>query len=124
MFSFIKDHNLPIILHTCGDFRVHLDSLVEAGADCIQAMEAKTGMDVVEMAGAYKDKLCFMGNLNVVEFESGDRKRIHAEVIGKLNGMRKLRAPYIFMSDHSIPPTVALKDYEYVLDLYRENCWY
>lgn len=124
LFSFFKDHNLPIILHTCGDFRVHLNSIVESGVDCIQALEAKTGMNVVDLAKDYKDKLCFMGNLNIMDFESGDRNKIEEEVLSKLNGMRELRAPYIFMSDHSVPPTVKVDDYKYALDLYWKNCKY
>ena len=122
--SFLKDHKLPVILHTCGDFRPHLPSIVEAGFDCIQAMEAKTGMNVVTLDEQYKDKLCFMGNLDIRAFESGDRNRIREECLGKLNGMKALKAPYIFMSDHSIPPTVKVKDYEYVQELFWKNCRY
>jgi uroporphyrinogen decarboxylase len=124
LFSFFKDYGLPIILHTCGDFRPHLDSIVESGVDCIQAMEAKTGMNVVEMARDYKDKLCFMGNIDIRAIESGDRDRIREECLGKLNGMKALRAPYVYMSDHSIPPTVTVSDYEYMLELFWANCKY
>lgn len=124
LFSYFKDHNLPIILHTCGDFRPHLACIIEAGVDCIQAMEAKTGMNVVTLAEQYKDKLCFMGNIDVRALESGDRRRIEEECLGKLNGMKKLRAPYIYMSDHSIPPSVKVADYECMLELFWKNCRY
>jgi uroporphyrinogen decarboxylase len=124
LFDFFKDYKLPIIMHTCGDFRPHIDSIIEAGVDCIQAMEAKTGMDVVKLAESYKDKLCFMGNIDVRALESGDRNRIKEECLGKLRGMQSLRAPYIYMSDHSIPPSVSVADYEYMLDLFREHCRY
>jgi uroporphyrinogen decarboxylase len=124
LIGFFKSHKLPVIFHTCGDFRIHIPALVEAGADCIQALEGKTGMDVVELAKQWKDKLCFMGNLDIRAFESGDRNRIREECLGKLNGMKAQRAPFIFMSDHSIPPTVTLADYRYALELYRANCRY
>lgn len=124
LFGFFKDHGLPVIMHTCGDFRPHIESIIEAGVDCIQAMEAKTGMDVLDLAEQYKDRLCFMGNINVMALESGDREKIREECLYKLEGMKKLRAPYIFMSDHSIPPSVAVKDYEYMLELYHANCRY
>ncbi len=124
LFGFIKEHGIPLIVHTCGDFRPHLAALHEAGADCIQALEAKTGMDVVTMAKEWKDKLCFMGNLDIRAFETGDRTKIHDEVTYKLEGMKAARAPWIFMSDHSIPPTVAVADYEYALELYRAGCRY
>ncbi len=124
LFGLFKDHNLPIIMHTCGDFRPHIDSIIEAGVDCIQAMEAKTGMDVVKLAETCKDKLCFMGNIDIRAIESGDRSRIKDECLTKLNGMKALRAPYIFMSDHSIPPSVTVADYEYMLELFHANCAY
>jgi uroporphyrinogen-III decarboxylase len=79
---------------------------------------------VVTLAEQYKDTLCFMGNLDIRAMESGDRDRIKEECLGKLNGMKALRAPYIYMSDHSIPPSVAVKDYEYMLELFWENCQY
>ena len=124
LFGMFKDYNLPIIMHTCGDFRPHIESIIEAGVDCIQAMEAKTGMNVVKMAEQYKDKLCFMGNIDIRALESGDRDQIKEECLGKLNGMKALRAPYVYMSDHSIPPSVSLADYEYMVELYWENCRY
>jgi uroporphyrinogen decarboxylase len=124
LFGMFKDHGLPVILHTCGDFRPHLDSIVESGVDCIQAMEAKTGMNVVKMAEQYRKKLCFMGNIDIRALESGNRERILEECLGKLNGMKALRAPYVYMSDHSIPPTVKLSDYEYMLDIFHKNCRY
>ncbi len=124
LFSLFKDYHLPIILHTCGDFRPHIESIIESGVDCIQAMEAKTGMNVVKLAEQYKDQLCFMGNIDVRTLESGDRDRIRDECLGKLNGMKALRAPYVFMSDHSIPPSVTVADYEFMLELFWKNCRY
>jgi uroporphyrinogen-III decarboxylase len=124
--DFVRRFNLdlPIILHTCGDFRPHIESIIESGVDCIQALEAKTGMNVVKLAEQYKDRLCFMGNIDVRALESGDRKRIQEECLGKLNGMKALRAPYVFMSDHSIPPSVTVADYEFMLELFWKNCRY
>ncbi len=124
LFAMFKDYNLPVILHTCGDFRPHLECIIGSGVDCVQAMEAKTGMHVVTLAEQYRDKLCFMGNIDIRSLESGDRIRIKQECLAKLNGMKRLRAPYIYMSDHSIPPSVKLADYEYMLELFWGNCNY
>ena len=81
-------------------------------------------MNVVAMAQEWGDRLTFMGNINVMALESGDRDRIKHEVLSKLNGMRELQNPYVFMSDHSISPGVRLSDYEYMLELYHANCCY
>lgn len=58
-----------------------------------------------------------IGNIDVRALESGDRDWIREECLGKLNGMKALRAPYVYMSDHSIPPSVKVSDYEYMLEL-------
>jgi uroporphyrinogen decarboxylase len=121
LVGLFKDHGLQVILHTCGDFRPHLPAIVEAGFDCIQALEAKTGMHVGELAKDWGEKLCFMGNIDVRALESGDRLAIEEEVLGKLSAMKELRAPYIFMSDHSISTSVDLADYEFALQLARDN---
>jgi uroporphyrinogen-III decarboxylase len=65
-----------------------------------------------------------MGNIDIRVLESGNRDRIAVECTRKLNGMRALRAPYVFMSDHSISPNVAYGDYIFALNTYRENCAY
>jgi uroporphyrinogen-III decarboxylase len=65
-----------------------------------------------------------MGNIDIRALESGNRERIREECLGKLNGMKALRAPYVYMSDHSIPPSVTVSDYEFMLELFWENCRY
>lgn len=124
LFESIHDHGAAVILHTCGDFRPHLPAIVESGADCVQTLEAKTGMNVVRLANDWKQHLCFMGNIDVRVLESGDKKAIERECREKLDGMRELRAPYVFMSDHSISPNVSPADYRYAVEVYRAHCKY
>jgi len=72
----------------------------------------------------YEDT-CLVGiALDVRVVATGDRVKIKEECFGKLNGMKALRAPYIYMSDHSIPYNVSLASYEYMLELFWENCRY
>ena len=57
-------------------------------------------------------------------WEAGNLKGRHdqlSEIMGKLEGMKRLRAPWIAMSDHSIPPSVSVEDFEWSLDLIRSN---
>lgn len=124
LVGFYHDHGLPVIMHTCGDVRKALPTLIEAGIDCLQPMEAKAGMDVVELAKEYGDQLSFMGNINVVPWSTNDPEAIRSEIEPKLRAMRAMRQPYVFHSDHSIPPTITLESYRLGLEIFRENCRY
>ena len=124
LISFFKDYNLPVILHSCGDIRKAIPLIIDAGFDCLQPMEAKAGMDVVELAKTYGNKLCYMGNIDVVTLNTNDPVKIKEEIVRKMSAMREMKIPYFFHSDHSIPPTVDLKTYQYMLDIFRENCIY
>jgi len=121
LVSFFHDNGLPIIMHSCGKIRPFLPAIVEAGVDCLQVLEAKAGQHVAEFAEATGNKIAFMGNLNIQAFETNDRKVIDAEVLPKLEAIRKNRIPFVFHSDHSIPRTVSLDTYRYALDLWKKH---
>lgn len=123
-FDFFKSYNLPVTMHTCGDFRVHLPAIIDSGVDCIQTLEAKTGMNVVDLAREYGNKVTFMGNIDITVLETNNRDLIKEEVLSKLNAMREMQVPYVFMSDHSISNGVDLSSYQYMLELFWANCSY
>jgi uroporphyrinogen decarboxylase len=87
-------------------------------------MEAKAGVDVIELAKNYGDKLAFMGNIDVRVLERGDKAEIEAEIAGKMNALKSLGAAYFMHSDHSISPQVSLESYKFALEVYRANCDY
>ncbi|MFH1675612.1 MAG: uroporphyrinogen decarboxylase family protein, partial [bacterium] len=123
-FDWVHSHGMPIVMHSCGKIRPFLQTIFETGADCLQVLEAKAGQHVVEMANFVDNKMAFMGNLNIVAIESNDRKTIDAEILPKLDAIRKNRIPYVFHSDHSIPKTVNLDTYRYVLELFKKYGYY
>ncbi len=124
LVGFLKDHGAAVILHTDGLISKHFDSFIEAGIDCVQPMEAKTGMDMFALANAYGDRIAFMGNIDIRALETNDHARIEKEILPKLERIRRERIPYIFHSDHSISTLVRIESYEYALKLFRENCRY
>jgi uroporphyrinogen decarboxylase len=124
LVDFFKSHGVPVIIHSCGDIRKAIPLFIEAGFSCLQAMEAKAGCDVVEIAHTYGNKLSYMGNINIMALETNDMDRVRAEIVPKLQELKAIRAPYVFHSDHSISPQVALKTYEGALEIFRENANY
>jgi uroporphyrinogen decarboxylase len=120
LVDFFHSQGLPAILHTCGDVRDAVDLIVDCGWDCLQPMEAKAGNDVVAFAEQCDGRMAFMGNINVMVLETGDRGAIRREIESKLIPLRERGVPYVFHSDHSIPPTIRYDSYRYALDVFRE----
>ena len=122
--DFLKSHGVAVILHSCGQVAGQLENVVAAGIDCVQPMEAKTGMDMIALAEAFRGRLAFMGNIDIRALETNDRQAVADEILPKLAAVRDNRIPYIFHTDHSVSPLVNVTTYEYALELFRDNCTY
>jgi len=124
LMDFMHDNGMPVVFHSCGDVRKLVGAMADAGMNCLQPMEAKAGCNVLELSEQYRGRLSFMGNIDVTKLNTNDRDVIRAEIEGKLKVLRERRVPYVFHSDHSIPPDVRFETYQFVLELYRENADY
>lgn len=123
-FDYFHERGMPVIMHSCGNVNAAVPLLIEEGVDCLQPLEAKAGMDVVELAKLYGDKLAFMGNIDVQVLERGNKAEIEAEIAGKLEALKALGASYIFHSDHSLTPQVSYASYQYALEVFHAHCNY
>ena len=119
MFDFFHGRGMKIILHSCGDVRMLLPDLIEAGLDCIQPLEVKAGMDVVELKKQYGNDLSFMGGIDVRAMADPDPAAIEQEIARKIPAA-KIGGGYIYHSDHSIPNNVSFEQYCRVLDLVKK----
>jgi len=120
LVGFFHDHKLPVILHSCGDVRQAVPLIIEAGFDCLQPMEAKAGNDVLEFAKLYGTKLSYMGNIDVTVLNRNDDRLTRAEVEHKVGALAKMRIPYIFHSDHSVPPDINFSTYKLAVETFRK----
>jgi hypothetical protein len=111
-------HGLPVIYHGCGNAQPIFEDLIECGVDAYNPLEAKAGLDVVELRRQFGHRWAFNGNIDVTVLASGDREAIRREVLRKLNAAKG--GGFIFQSDHSIPSNVAPDDYLYALQLCRQ----
>ncbi|MDD5483091.1 MAG: uroporphyrinogen decarboxylase family protein [Kiritimatiellae bacterium] len=109
--------NMKVIYHSCGYVAELIPDLIEAGVDCLHPLEVKAGMDVVKLKKMYKGKLAFMGGIETSRFNSP--AEIEEEIAGKLP-VAMAGGGYIYHSDHSIPPSVELKNYLYALETIRK----
>lgn len=107
---------LRVIMHSCGFVEPLAPGMIRAGVDMLQAMEVKAGMDVLRLNKLYGDKLGFMGNIDIREIISNDRRRIDAELRKKILPLMKTKTPFILSSDHSTPPDVGYDSFLYFRD--------
>ena len=94
--DFFHQYDLPVILHSCGGIEEAIPTFIEAGYDF----------------------------LDVRILETGDRELIKKETIKLISGMKERNARFVFGSDHSVSAGVAYDDYQYMLDVYRDNMIY
>jgi len=111
-------HQLPVIYHGCGNVSLILEDFIQIGLESYNPLEAKAGMDCVQLRRRYGHRLGFCGNSDVRVWETGDRDKIRQEVLRKLNAAKG--GGLIFQSDHSVTSSVSGATYDYIVQLVRE----
>ncbi len=119
--EFCHAQGWPVTLHSCGQIVDLVPMLIEAGIDCLQALEVKAGMDLGELVREYGHALCFMGGVDVRALFAEDETEMVREVTAKLDIGMSSPGGYVFHSDHSIPPQVTFDRYKRVVDLVRSH---
>jgi uroporphyrinogen decarboxylase len=112
-------HGLPVIYHGCGNLRAILGDLIEVGVDAVNPLEAKAGLDVVDLRQAYGHRIGFCGNMDVLDWAQKSEQELEAIVLRKLNAAKG--GGYVFQSDHSVPSNISGQRYEFVVNLVRER---
>jgi hypothetical protein len=113
---------LKTVYHGCGNCLPVFEDMIEAGVDCYNPLEAKAGLDVVELKRRFGNRLAFNGNLDVTVLATNDREKVRREVLTKLNAAKG--GGLIVQSDHSVPNNVDPATYDYVIQLVREHGTY
>jgi len=110
---------LPVVYHGCGNVKAIFPDYVELGIDAYNPLEAKAGMDVVELRRQYGHRIGFCGNSDIRVWETGDRSAIRREILRKLAAARG--GGMIFQSDHSVSSSVSGQTYDFIVKLVREH---
>ena len=102
-------------MHSCGFVEPLLPDMIDAGIDCLQAMEVKAGMDVLRIYRNFGDRIALMGGLDVRPIAANDRDGIRRELENKVP-LLKAGNGFILHSDHSIPESTEMESYRYFLE--------
>ena len=95
------------------------EDFIEMGLDSYNPLEAKAGLDVIDLKRRYGRRWAFNGNIDVEKLATNDRDAIRREVLTKLNAAKG--GGFIFQSDHSMPDSVDPATYDYAISLVREH---
>ncbi|WP_010253613.1 uroporphyrinogen decarboxylase family protein [Treponema primitia] len=109
---------LMVIYHGCGNASRIYNDYIEIGLDGYNPVECKAHLDIVDLQKDYGGRLCFVGNIDVRELESGDRNRIKREILYKLQSA--VGGGWICQSDHSVSSDVSPDSYAYMTELIRD----
>jgi len=112
LFDYARSLGCKVIVHSCGFVEPLVPGLIEAGMDCLQAMEVKAGMDMPRLAKQFGDRIAFFGNIDVRALISNDFAEIESELQKKIPPVLDMGGGYILHTDHSEPPNI---DYETML---------
>lgn len=112
------EHNLPVIYHGCGNASEIYEDFIELGLDSYNPLEAKAGLDVIELRKTYGHRMGFCGNINAYDWANAPLDELEAQVLRKMNAARG--GGYIVQSDHSVPSNISAERYEFVLNLVRK----
>ncbi|HEY9593862.1 MAG TPA: uroporphyrinogen decarboxylase family protein [Spirochaetia bacterium] len=113
------DAGLPVIYHGCGNATAIYDDFIGMGLDAYNPLEAKSGLDVVDLRKKYGHRMGFCGNMDVLRWANAPMPELRSYVLRKLNAAKG--GGYIFQSDHSVPSNVSGERYEYVVNLVRKH---
>lgn len=114
-FEYAHSLDLPVVVHSCGFVEQLVPGLIEAGMDCLQAMEVKAGMDLVKLKNTFGEQIAFMGGLDVRPIVANDREAIQAELDRRLKPAMN-GGGYVIHSDHSIPDQVEYDTYKFFVE--------
>ncbi len=116
VYDFFHSKELKVILHSCGCVKDLIPGLLKAGLDCLQPLEVKAGMDLIELKKKHGAWLAFMGGIDVRAMANPDPAVIEEEISSKISVAKK-GGGYIYHSDHSVPDNVSFQQYCRVIDL-------
>ncbi len=112
-----REKGIRAMIHSCGYVEPLVPDFIDIGIDCLNPVEVKAGMDPVAIKRRYGDRIALHGGIDASLFD--DPEALMAQ-IRQVVPILKENGGYLFSSDHSIPPSISLPDYQAVLRTTRE----
>lgn len=118
--EFCRRRGLYFFWHSDGNVGDLLPLLSELGVHAVHPLEARAGNDVRIYKRTFGRSMCLIGNIDADIVAKGDKSQIEEEVAGKIIPAKQ-GGGYIYHIDHSVPPTVSLDSYAFLLEQVRKH---
>ena len=99
---------LKVYCHSCGNVNPFVPELIDVGVDMLNPLEVKAGMDPLALKAQYGQDMAFHGGLNAMLYHPPER--MWAEMERVIPAMKE-NGGYVIGTDHSIPDSVSLDQY-------------
>ena len=116
--NWLASHNIDFYLHSCGNSTLMFPDYIDCGIQVINPLQVMAGIDIRELKKQYGQNLAWYGNIDAHLFGK-DVKNIISEVDSRIKCFPN--GGFIAHSDHSVPPTMSLKDFQYYLNWLRNR---
>lgn len=115
-----REMGFYVIKHTDGNIMPILDQLVQSGPHALHSLDPMAGVDIAEVKRQVGDRVCLIGNVNCATLDSGTPEEIQASTRYALeHGMPG--GGYIFSTSNCIYTGMPLRNYDWMLDIWRKE---
>lgn len=112
LFDFAHSRGLPAVLHCDGYVEALIPSLIEAGINCLQPLEAKAGMDLLKLKKRFGDQIALIGGMDERVLETNDCQAVEGQLLSKVP-QAMAGSGYVLQVDHSVSPLVEYETYKF-----------
>lgn len=117
----IQELGAYAFVHSDGNIMPVLDQYLATGADLFQSVDPMAGMDLAAVKRVCHGQMALMGNVQCNLLQDGPDEAIAASARYCLEHGTP-GGGYVFSTSNTIFPGMPLKNYEYMLQVYREFC--
>jgi len=118
--DYAHQHNLKVIMHSCGDISEILDDLISCGIDALHPIEpttANSDYDIFKINKKYKN-LVLIGNISPQDLADKTYKYVYGNTYKLLRVLGDKN--FILSSGHSINPAVKIYNFESMREALRD----
>lgn len=115
--NMIHKKNHKAILHSDGYISNFIDLFIDAGFDAIQSLEPSAGVDIFTLFKQYRNKICFIGNLDIAFLIYGNPYEIKEYIIKLVSKAKESNSPLIISPTQQINSAIKPENIKIMIEV-------